>query len=162
MSGSRALQLVRYLLSCVLDSFVLTKTPLPKWNVIHVQYYVVKGMTTSESITQHSPHLPTCFWFLWYTCVFFPSVFVFCLPIKVSITLSTFAAATQVFDSYLSFPAMNESASCAALGPKNGLEYLFCSNLFFCSICLHKEAPDTTCAEYLLLSPGLRVLFAGI
>ena len=62
----------------------------------------------------------------------------------------------------LSFPAVTESASCAVLRPTNGLEYLFCSNLFSCSICLHWEAPDTTCAAYLPLSPGLGVLFAGI
>ena len=34
-------------------------------------------------------------------------------------------------------------------------EYLFCSNLFSCSICLREEALDATCAERLLLSPEL-------
>lgn len=83
-----------------------------------------------------------------------------CLFLNVSIGSFPFVAATQVFfviscDKRISFLCGAETNKCLRIS-------VVFSKLLSCSICLHREAPDTTCAGYLPLSPGLRVLFAGI
>lgn len=104
----------------------------PKINISLEQFSVIRWTNTSR---QSSQTLAFCVTFEFFLSIIFH-----------------LCKTTQVLGFSLLFPAMNEPASSAVLRPTNGLGYVFCSNLCCCSICLHWEAPDTTCAEFPPLS----------
>lgn len=107
---------------------------------ILVKCDVFNWISASESSHAPAAHSPAFHFAL--------NVFSFFL-IKLSISFSTFSEQLCRCSICLChFLRWKNLLPARCWDQQTALEYLFCSNLFSCSICLHWEAPDTTCAEY--------------